>query len=206
MTMKQINPTAATSHRPERGLDSAFNSAPGALEISPDLDAKIRKAILREVRRIKFRLYLTKAHLYFALFLLQGRRLILNCRCYFGGHSLYLLGGGHRTISLSGDRRPSRSQKECPTDSRKSQVRDNRLREYPRPKASFTERDSPVLVTEMGTIVNEKVTPSLPVMAGQKARSAVFDVSCHDNPCGRIGFSASQPGPSGRGPLILTFA
>src|ERR1700755_863410 len=58
--------------------DTAFNRANGALEISPDLDLKIRKALQRQVRRMKFRLYLSLLRLYFTKFALQIRGAILR--------------------------------------------------------------------------------------------------------------------------------
>jgi hypothetical protein len=66
----------------ETGAHFVIYLATGALEISFEFRNKARKAFMREVRRMKFRLYLTFASLYLEKFLvgLSGLRLrIWNC-------------------------------------------------------------------------------------------------------------------------------
>src|ERR1039458_6011395 len=48
-----------------------FDPATGALIVDPDLDLKIRKAIMGEVRRIKYRLYFKFTRLYLEKFWLD---------------------------------------------------------------------------------------------------------------------------------------
>lgn len=54
--------------------------ASGALKMPPERDAKIRKAIMREVRRIEIDLYLLKASLHLKLFLLKARFLVVDAK------------------------------------------------------------------------------------------------------------------------------
>jgi hypothetical protein len=55
------------------GFALAFDPAVGTLEMSADLKLKARKAISRELRILKFRLYLSFLFLYFEKFSLQMR-------------------------------------------------------------------------------------------------------------------------------------
>jgi len=55
------------------GPNFVTNPATGALELTPDGFLKTQKAIMREVRRGKFRLYLAFARFYLKKFLLECR-------------------------------------------------------------------------------------------------------------------------------------
>lgn len=62
----------------ERDVPLLIDPTPRTLEISPALRNKAAKAIKREVRRIKFGLYLSLARLYLAKFALECRSLSLR--------------------------------------------------------------------------------------------------------------------------------
>jgi hypothetical protein len=57
----------------------------GALEIPPDAGAEIEKVLLRELRRIKFRIYLDFSFLYVAKFRLKCRDGTLHVLSYLCG-------------------------------------------------------------------------------------------------------------------------
>jgi hypothetical protein len=59
---------------PQVGDHFVLNPTNGALEIAPAHRDKLAKALMREVRRMQFRLKLTLARLYL-------RKFVLNCRC-----------------------------------------------------------------------------------------------------------------------------
>ena len=64
-----------------------LDPATGALVVSPNLDLKIRKALMREVRRMRYALYFLQARLYLEALWLKGSRAVLkirsNCSGYF---------------------------------------------------------------------------------------------------------------------------
>ena|ERR1700682_84105 len=66
----------------------ALDPTTGALVVRPEYRAKVEKALMREVRNIKFRLYRHFALLYAKKFLLQCRgavgKLFRNLTGYFG--------------------------------------------------------------------------------------------------------------------------
>jgi len=66
---KLIDKPLVAGDRVEGNTPSQIDSAPWA--VGPDLDLVIRKAIIREIRRIKFGLYLSLAALDFKHFLLK---------------------------------------------------------------------------------------------------------------------------------------
>jgi hypothetical protein len=71
---KRVLSPPAAANRTQSRLDSVQNPALGALVVAPDHDLIIRKAIMREVRRIKLRLFLRKLSLQIAYFALKARR------------------------------------------------------------------------------------------------------------------------------------
>ena len=99
MTMEKIRSASTPSHRVEGGSHFVVNPTTGALEISPAYRDEAVKAVMREVRRMKLRLYLTKASLYFELFCLKGRSAVLGFRSNSAGYFQDLFGSGHRNIS-----------------------------------------------------------------------------------------------------------
>jgi hypothetical protein len=73
--------------RPTIHIDSGLikNPATGTLEPSPALRLKARKAIMREVRSMRYALYLIKASLYLETLRLKGKRAVLRVRNDFFG-------------------------------------------------------------------------------------------------------------------------
>jgi len=63
-----------------------LDPATGALVVSPNLDRKIRKALMREVRRMRYALYLLKARLYLETLWLKGARAVLQMRDHCARH------------------------------------------------------------------------------------------------------------------------
>jgi hypothetical protein len=61
------------------------NPATGTLEPSPALRLKARKAVMREVRSMRYALYFIKASLYLETLRLKGARAILQVRGNFFG-------------------------------------------------------------------------------------------------------------------------
>jgi hypothetical protein len=55
-----------------------FNPATGALKVAPSYRGKAAKALMRELRRTKLRLYFTFARLYCRKFALQSRSAVLR--------------------------------------------------------------------------------------------------------------------------------
>ena len=72
-----------------------FDPATGALIVTPDLDREIRKAIMRTVRRLKFRLYLRSARLQAIKLKLKIIRALLHFVGYLRGDSLKLRSRTH---------------------------------------------------------------------------------------------------------------
>jgi hypothetical protein len=66
-----VDASDSATCRPEVCRHFVLNPANGALEISPALRNKALKALEREVRRMKLRLYVTFARLYLRKFVLQ---------------------------------------------------------------------------------------------------------------------------------------
>jgi hypothetical protein len=62
----------------ERASPFVFNPATGALEIAPAYRDKAAKALMGQVRRMKFRLYLVGVHLHFIQRLLKSKRAVLK--------------------------------------------------------------------------------------------------------------------------------
>lgn len=58
--------------------------ATGALVLDPNLRAVVGKALLREVRRMRYALYLLKARLYFEALWLKGASTMLHLRGNLG--------------------------------------------------------------------------------------------------------------------------
>ena len=75
---KNVCAASAATDRPNFGLSAVSDPTCGALEMSPDLELKAREAISRELRRIKFRLYLSFLFLYFEKLSLQARHFCLR--------------------------------------------------------------------------------------------------------------------------------
>jgi hypothetical protein len=69
---------ASTADRRQRRSSFFLDPATGALEIRPDAGAVIEKALMRELNRIKLRIYLRFAFLYFEKFGLQCRAWALH--------------------------------------------------------------------------------------------------------------------------------
>ncbi len=74
LASKQISTAGASPDRPDFRLATTFDPAARTLEMSPDLKLKARKAISRELRNIKLRLYLS-------LLFLQIEKFSLEVRC-----------------------------------------------------------------------------------------------------------------------------
>ena len=68
----------ATPDRTEACGRFVFNPATGALEIAPAYRDKAAKALMRELRRMKLRLYFIFARLYCLKFALQSRSAVLR--------------------------------------------------------------------------------------------------------------------------------
>jgi hypothetical protein len=64
----------------------AINPATGALEAIAEFRLEARKALIREVRRIKLRLYLDYLYLRFGKLAPQGRGAIVGLACDLAGH------------------------------------------------------------------------------------------------------------------------
>jgi hypothetical protein len=86
MTPEKIFPTGSAADGRKNRLRFVFDPATGALIVSPDLDLKIRKAIMGEARRLTYRLYFLQARLYPELLWLKCRRMTLQARRYFFGY------------------------------------------------------------------------------------------------------------------------
>jgi hypothetical protein len=87
---EKILSAGAPTDGPETGMHFVFNPATGALEIAPQFRRKARKAIMREVGRMKFRLYLTRMSLYLDKFLIEMSCLRLRVSSEFRRHLLKL--------------------------------------------------------------------------------------------------------------------
>jgi hypothetical protein len=75
---KQIDLSGAAPDRSDLGCSPTFEPAIWAEEMPVELRSKARKAIYREFRSIKFRLYMFPLLLYFEKFSLQMRSLHLR--------------------------------------------------------------------------------------------------------------------------------
>jgi hypothetical protein len=73
MACEKVFMSRAPANGCKSGSGFAFDPASGALVVSPDLDLKIRKAILAEARSIQLRLYFSLLSLYFRKLTLQVR-------------------------------------------------------------------------------------------------------------------------------------
>jgi hypothetical protein len=80
---ENIQASGATTDRPQAGHRFAVNPATGTLEIAPAYRDKAAKALIREVRRMKLRLYLTFARLYLQKFVLECRSATARVRSDF---------------------------------------------------------------------------------------------------------------------------
>jgi hypothetical protein len=95
----QSSLTVATPDGVQSTFDAAHDPAFGALEISPDLDLKIRKALTRAARQIAFRQQLRLPLFYFVYLTLEVRRLMLLAKGYALGQIGELRGSiCHRKI------------------------------------------------------------------------------------------------------------
>jgi len=75
----------ARNRRKDRSL-FVLNPTTGALVVRPDLEHKVEKAIMREVQRIKLRLYFQLVRLYFLKLTLKTRGSLLRVRYYLSGY------------------------------------------------------------------------------------------------------------------------
>jgi len=98
-TTKEVRMSRAAPDGSQYRSRFVLNPATGALEIPPDLRLKARKAIIREVRRMKLRLYLTQARLYFELLFLKAKSATLSMPGQFSGYCRNLGDYRHRYIS-----------------------------------------------------------------------------------------------------------
>jgi hypothetical protein len=87
----EVEPTGATAHNVIAGIAAygpkgrsnfVYDPATGTLKVRPDRRLEIEKALLRETRRLKLRLYLHLATLQLRLFMAQLTELRIKCwRC-----------------------------------------------------------------------------------------------------------------------------
>jgi hypothetical protein len=78
---KKLFGRGATADRREAGSPFVFDPTTGALIVRPDLDLKIRKAIMREAGRSTHRLDLAQARLYPELLWLKCNSALLEIVC-----------------------------------------------------------------------------------------------------------------------------
>jgi hypothetical protein len=95
MTPEKVFSAGAPADRPQGGSRFMVDPTTGALIVSPELDLKIRKAILREVRRMKLRLYYSLACLYLHKFALESQSALLRVERYLGSYFSDLRRSGH---------------------------------------------------------------------------------------------------------------
>jgi len=81
----------------ERRLLCVLDPAAGALEISADLGLEIRKALMREMSRMKLRLYVGLLHLHVREFTFQIYGALIRERCKFRSYVLDMRCMGHGT-------------------------------------------------------------------------------------------------------------
>jgi hypothetical protein len=96
-TTEQIVPGLTGNWSNDRLL--AFGPTVGTKVITPELDRKVRKALQREVRRIKIRLKLRLLGLYICKFALEFRKFRNHAMRYFVGHLAKFVDQSHRTAS-----------------------------------------------------------------------------------------------------------
>lgn len=79
---KIVDLLGPAAYRPKGGARFVVNPTTGALEITPEYRDKAAKALMREVRRMKFRLKLRLLGFYFRQFALDVRSAILTAEGY----------------------------------------------------------------------------------------------------------------------------
>lgn len=82
LAAKKIIGGGVVTDRGQRRSRFTFDPTTGALVVSPDLDLKIRKALSREVRRIKVSLFLRQFRLKIEYLTLKARCTLLRMRRY----------------------------------------------------------------------------------------------------------------------------
>ncbi len=102
MTAEGIDAPGSMPRAVQDGSRFMLDPATGTLQIRPEYRDKAAKALMREVRRMKFRLKLQLLRLYFRKFALDLRSMILMGEGYFVSIRNKLSGeSGHRCISHS---------------------------------------------------------------------------------------------------------
>jgi hypothetical protein len=96
LTTENIVACVARVRSERRGV-AAFDPTSGALIVSPDLDLKIRRSLEREVRRLKFGLFLQCDLCRFEVFFAKVRCALLRVRGYLVGYSGQFAFEGHGT-------------------------------------------------------------------------------------------------------------
>ena len=86
VTPEKVVSVGAAPDRNQGRFRFTFDPATGALVVSPDLDMKIRQAILGEARRVKYRLYLSLPLLHLEKLWLECASLSLKAVSNFRGY------------------------------------------------------------------------------------------------------------------------
>lgn len=95
---EEIVAVSPASDGPNVGLCAVCEPAFRTLEMTPDLECKARKAIHRELRRIKLRSRFAIACFRFELFTLKARQLALQARCNLLRYVSKLTLNGHTPL------------------------------------------------------------------------------------------------------------